>query len=123
MRTLTVRPGHDAEDIASGQAVLQESINHPSKTVMVIRFHSPEVGRFADKSATRSDPFPWRETVWVTDRRIFALGQEAELYGGQDDACGVVLDLRNEPVERLKPDATSFAIDRAFRRGETGTVV
>jgi hypothetical protein len=121
MRTLSVRPGHEEQDIFSGRAILQESIAHPSKTVMVVRFHSPEVARFADKAATRSDPFPWRETVWVTDRRIFAPGQEAELFNGHDGACGVALDLRDRPVVWLAPDATPFAIDRAFRQAETGT--
>jgi hypothetical protein len=123
MRTLTVRSGHEAEDVASGQAILLEAINHPSKTLMVIRFHDPDVGRFADKSATRSDPFPWRETVWVTDRRIFAPGQEEDLYKGHAAACGVVLDMRNEPLVWLEADATSIAIDGAFRRAETGAVV
>jgi hypothetical protein len=93
MRTLSVRPDQEERDIASGREILQEAILHPSKTVMIVRYHSPEVARFADKAATRSDPFPWRESVWVTDRRIFAPGQETELFDSNDPACGVVLDL------------------------------
>ena len=115
MRTLSVRPGQEERDIASGREILQEAIDHPSKTVMIVRYHSPEVARFVDKAATRSDPFPWRETVWVTDRRIFEPGLETKLFDANDTACGVVLDLLDRPVAHLTADATLAAIDRAFR--------
>jgi hypothetical protein len=37
MRTLSVRPGHEVGDIASGRAILQESIDHPPVAVVEAR--------------------------------------------------------------------------------------
>jgi hypothetical protein len=114
MRVLAVRAGSVDRDIAAGRAALAATIAHPSTTVMVIRWIGPEVAAFADRAAGRTDPFPWRDAVWVTDPRIFEEGQEAALFGGHESACAVVLDLRDLPVAWLNPDAELFDIDDAF---------
>jgi hypothetical protein len=58
MRVLSVRAGFEEKDIESARVILAATIHHPSRTVMVIRRVGPQITRFADKAATRSDPFP-----------------------------------------------------------------
>jgi hypothetical protein len=118
MRVLSVRAGFEEKDIESARVVLAATIHHPSRTVMVIRRVGPQITRFADKAATRSDPFPWREIVWVTDQRIFLSGEELRLFGGHNSACAVVLDLLNEPAAWLDPGAQLFDIEDAFLGAE-----
>jgi hypothetical protein len=118
MRVLSVRAGFENADIESGRAILSETIRHPSKTVMIIRRVGPEITRFADKAATRSDPFPWREIAWVTDQRIFRPGEENSLFGGHPEACAVTLDLRDRPTAWLDPSAQLFDIEVAYLGAE-----
>ena len=118
MRVLSVRAASRAADIKSARTILGETVGHPSKTVMIIRRVGPEITRFADKAGTRSDPFPWREIVWVTDQRIFRPGQEDELFGAHPDACAVVLDLAGHPATWLDPSAQLFDIEDAFLGAE-----
>lgn len=118
MRVLSVRASHDTADIASGRAILAEMIGHPSKTVMIIRRVGPQITRFADKAGTRSDPFPWREIVWITDPRIFGPGQEEMLFAGHAGACAVVLDFQSQASAWLDPSAQLFDIEDAFLGAE-----
>jgi hypothetical protein len=118
MRVLSVRAGFESKDIQSARAILMETVEHPSQTVMIIRRVGPEITRFADKAATRSDPFPWREIVWITDQRIFPPGEELRLFGGHNSACAVVLDLMNQPAAWLDPGAQLFDIEDAFLGAE-----
>lgn len=117
MRVLSVRDGSEAEDIESGRAILSMTIGHPSITAMVVRGLSPEIRRFADKAASRADPFPWREVVWMTDDRLFQADQDA-WFRDHPAACAVVLDIRDQPVVWLGPSAHVFDIDDAFLTAE-----
>jgi hypothetical protein len=119
MRTLSVRSDHAAEDIQSGRDIMDQAIAHPSKMVLLIRRVGPEITRFADKVAARTDPFPWREAVWVTDQRLFRPGEEARLFAGHDSASGVILNLRDVPVIWLDPTATVPEVDEAFLEAES----
>jgi hypothetical protein len=119
MRVLAIRPGREAEDIQSGRAILQDSLAHPSKTVMIIRRSGPEITRFADKAGARGDPFPWREVVWITDQQLFPPGQEAEWFDLHETACAVILDIRDRPAAWLEPAARLFEIEDAFLVAES----
>ncbi len=119
MRVLPVRPDNEEEDIAAGRVTLREKIDHPSQATMIVRGNDADVAHFADRCGSRSSPFPYRETVWVQDTRIFTPELARQLFDGHDGAAGVVVDYKAKPVEWLTADATLYAIDRAFRNGET----
>lgn len=114
MRVLSVRPGKQAEDIELGRATLAAAIADPATTVMIIRGDGPEVMAFANLASGRAIPFRWRDVVWVADSRIFRAGEEGRLFPAGKPACAVVLDLRDEPVAWLAPDALKFDIEDAF---------
>jgi len=114
MRILDVRDGNK-DDIEKGQAILLAEIAHPSKTVMIIRGDGPEIAQFADAAAGRSDPFPWREVVWVKNNSIFKDGQEKRLFPkGNDKSCAVILDLDDTPLVWLSADSNPLQIEKAF---------
>lgn len=114
MRVLTVRATSVPQDIKSGRDILLTTIRHPSKTVMIIRGVTPEITRFADKSASRSDPFPWRDVVWVTDQRLMQAEEEHAWFDDHPTACAVILDLRDLPAAWLDASAHLFDIEMAF---------
>lgn len=118
MRVLSIRAGHKAADIKSGRAILAEAIGHPSTVVMMIRGTGADVSRIADKAAVRSDPFPWREAIWVTDRLLFPTGDEERLFAGHSSACGVVLDFTGQPKAWVEPSAQLFEVEMAFLDAE-----
>lgn len=120
MRVLAVRNGHEAEDIASGQAILQSEIAHPAKTVMVVVGDTPEITRFADSAGARSDPFPFREAVWVKDTRIIDNTPRSEWFQSHESACAVVLDFDDRPSGWLGPGASLFEIEMAFLKAQQG---
>jgi len=114
MRILDVRPGHVRRDVAAARAALAAELAHPEKVVMIVRGNSPSTALFADRAAGRAAPFPFREVVWVRDRRIFMPGQERRLFEGEDEWCAVVLDLDDEPVVWLADHASTLDIELAF---------
>ena len=118
MRVLSVRPDHVAGDIQSGRTILQDAVANPSKTLMIMRGQGPETSRFADKAAARSDPFPWRDVVWVTDDRIFPAGSLDRWFDGHPNDCAVILDLRDRPTVWLPVTAQLFEIEDAFLAAE-----
>jgi hypothetical protein len=118
MRVLAVRPGNVEQDMAAGRATLDAALENPSTTVMIIRRDDPEVAGFADLAAGRSDPFPWRDSVWVMDERIFRTADANRWFAGRPSACAVVLNMKDEPVVWLDPDAQIFDIDDAFLTAE-----
>jgi len=118
MRVLSIRADSETADIKSGRAILAEAIGHPSTVVMVIRNTGADVTRIADKAAVRSDPFPWREVLWVTDSRLFRDGQEDKLFAGHPTACGVALDFTGQPKAWVEPSAQLFDIEMAFLKAE-----
>jgi|GEM_PF-2227540 hypothetical protein len=120
MRVLSVRPDNVEKDIQSARDILDQAIAHPSKTVMIIRRVGPEITRFADKVAARTDPFPWREAVWVTDQRIFRPLEEARYFTTHASASGSILNVRDIPVVWLDPTATLPEVDEAFLEAESG---
>jgi len=121
MRILSVRPEHEEEDIAKARTTLDSTIQHPSTTVVVVRRVGPQISQFADKVASRTDPFPWRDSVWVTDQRIFRPGEEARLFTSHSTAAGAILDMNNAPAGLLEPDATIPEIEEAILEVEAGT--
>jgi hypothetical protein len=118
MRVLSIRAGSVPQDIASGRHILLTTIRHPSKTVMIIRGAGSEITRFADKAASRSDPFPWRDVVWATDERLILPEEEHAWFDDHANACAVILNLRDLPAAWLDPSAQLFDIDMAFLEAE-----
>ncbi len=122
MRILDVRPGHAREDIRESRAALRSVLDHPAMVAMIVRGRSPEVSRFADRAERRAAPFPFREVVWVRDRRIFEPGQEESLFEGEDEWCAVVLDLNDEPVVWLADHASDLDIELAFLDAQSSSL-
>jgi hypothetical protein len=118
MRIVDVRDDHVDEDIKEGRAILRSEIDHPSMSVMVIRGDSPEVSRFVDLASARCDPFPWRSGVWVRDDRIFPAGKAKSWFSGHEEACAVILDLNDDPVEWLTEDAELIDIEMKWLAAE-----
>jgi hypothetical protein len=118
MRILDIRPDHEQEDTDSGRRTLAAVVANPSCTTCIIRGADPEVSGFSDRAAARADPFPWREAVWVRDRRIFADGQEQTWFSDHDNACATILDLDDLPAQWLAKDASTVNIERAWLKVE-----
>jgi hypothetical protein len=118
MRVLSVRPEHSAEDIETGRITLRDRIANPSTLVMIMRGVDPDVRHFADMAAARSDPFPWRDLVWVTDEAIFPVGSLDRWFGQNPNDCAVILDLRDRPTAWLPVTAELFEIEDAFLAAE-----
>jgi hypothetical protein len=121
MRVLSVRPGHRDEDIAAGVSILLATIANPRTIPMIIRGRGPEVSQFADRAAARSDPFPWRDVVWVMDDAIFTPQDLNEWFASNPNDCAVVFDIRDRPRVWLPATAQLFEIEDAFLLAEART--
>ncbi|HEX7120183.1 MAG TPA: hypothetical protein VF212_15420 [Longimicrobiales bacterium] len=120
MDVLVVRPGHEAEDIATGRARLAQALADPGTIVLVVRGGGDDVAGFAERAEDRARDFPWRSVVRVEDPRIFGDGQEERLFGGDATICGVVVGRGGEPGARLRADARRIDIDLAFAGAVAG---
>jgi hypothetical protein len=118
MRVVDIRPGHEAEDIQYGRGALAAEIQHPAKTVMIIRGASPQISHFADKANARCAPFPWRSAVWLMDPRIFSARQEEEWFADHAESCAVILDLKDDPASWLAETASAYDIEMAWLNAE-----
>jgi hypothetical protein len=73
---------------------------------------------FADRAASRSDPFPYRVVVWIKAEQLLSDDNVISWFRDHDDACAVVLDLEDRPVEWLNSDSSLRVIELAFLRGQ-----
>lgn len=118
MRIVDIRAGHEQDDIDAAKALVASEIDHPAKTVLFIQGNGAAVAQFADRAATRSDAFPWRECVWLKVSRpkaeaILGASRFAEWFPSTS-VCAAMLDFADNVSERLESDATLFEIDAAF---------
>jgi len=118
MRVVDAMNNSDAVAIAAGRKVLEAEIANPSLSVMIVRGETTAISHFVDRASARCDPFPWRQGVWVRKEFILPAGKLIEWFGGHDDACAVVLDLRDRPAQWLAADAELFDIETAWSLAE-----
>ena len=118
MRIAPIRSGHEAADIKSAKKILKQELDHPAKSVMVIRGDSGDVARFADRVATRSDVFPWREAVWlkVGKKHLGKILSVKQLkwFDGHGRSCAVLLDFADTPTAWFSNSASRRSIDSAY---------
>lgn len=118
MRIATIRLDHEQEDARTAKKILRQEIGHPSKTVIIIKGLAPEVAGFVDRVATRTDPFPWRESIWllVSDEQLEAILtlRQSRWFVDHPEACAVVLDFEDNPSAWLTTEADLLDIETAF---------
>ena len=119
MRIVDVRPGNEDEDIAAGKVVVNMELDHPAKTVAIIRGEDPLTAQFADRVGVRSDPFPWREAVWLkvdndTVKRILSADQYSTCFGSDESAAAAILDFADQLSSHLDNSASLMDIENAF---------
>lgn len=122
MRILDIDPDDREKSIESGRAVVRSEIEHPAKTIVLIRGEGGKVSRFADRAASRCDSVNWREAVWVKDGEIFPDGWEERYFGGDsiDDCCAVVIGDSDQTEAKLDVLMSGRIIDRHIRQVEMG---
>lgn len=118
MRIVDAKNQNDSAAIAAGRKVLEAEIANPSLSVMIIRGESIEASHFVDRASARCDVFPWRQGVWVRKEFIVPAGKRTEWFGGHDDACAVILDLKDRPTQWLRADAELIDIEIAWLNAE-----
>ena len=122
MRIIVIRPSHEQEDVQAAKETVETEIAHPAKSVMFILGQDQEVGQFTDRAGTRSDPFPWREAVWLQvstaqAKEILGVARLNNWYPNADN-CAVMLDFSDNISEFLKSDASLFDIDAAYLKAK-----
>ena len=118
MRIVDAQDKNDTASIAAGRAVIKAEIDNPSLSVMIVRGESTEVSHFVDRASARCDPFPWRQGVWVRKAFIMPSAKATKWFGGHDDACAVILDLKDRSAQWLTPDAELIDIEIAWSTAE-----
>lgn len=122
MRILDVDPDDQDNSIESGRAVVRAEIEHPSKTIVLIRGDSPQIARFADRASAQCDSVVWREAVWVKDSRIFPEGWEERFFGSdsEDECCGVVVGDNDQTERKLDHSMSARVINSKILEVERG---
>lgn len=119
MRIVDAQDSNDTASITAGRAVIKAEIDNPSLSVMIVRGESIAVSHFVDRASARCDPFPWRQGVWVRKTFILPPSKATKWFGGHDDACAVILDLKDRPAQWLMPDAELIDIELAWLQAES----
>jgi len=113
MIVLTTTP---PETVQTARQKLRDVLSS-DRIVMVVRRNDPVIAAFAANADERAAGQDWRVVVWVRDSAIFAPGQEAEIYAGQDDCCGAAWSA-GATRDTLQATALPIEIEKAFLRAE-----
>lgn len=120
MEELRIDTNSDRNDeLSRCRRELKHAIDDELLVLMVVRGAGST--KLADHGKDRSDHFPDREIVWVTDDEILDHPNFSHLFGGREkEIVAVFIDLDNDPGAWLKADASRVKVDRAFRKAGRG---
>jgi hypothetical protein len=120
MRILDIDPDNHEASIESGRAVVRSEIEHPAKTVVLIRGKGGKISLFADRAASRCDTVNWREAIWVRDSEIFPEGWEKRFFGADtiDQCCAVVIGDSDQAERKLDVSMSGRIIEKNISQVE-----
>ncbi len=96
--------------------VIDKSIGHPSKIVMLIRGDAPGTGEFVGRAGQAAN-LEWRDVLWLKDDALVDASSAAAAFEGSSAAV-VVLDFEDNRSAELDIGVRFFAIRKAFAEAE-----